>query len=523
MATILANMMGLPASTAIPLTLAGIVAVVIINNVVKQLWFADPNRPPVVFHWLPFFGSTIEYGIDPYRFFFKYRAKHGDCFTFIMLGKPTTVYLGAKGNNFILNGKHADLNAEQVYGKLTTPVFGKGVIYDCPNERLMDQKRLIKEGFTTEALRSYIPSFVKEVEDYVNTSPRFRSQAGECNITDVLSEITIYTAAGSLQGREVRSKFDTTFAELYRHLDDGFQPINFVMPWLPLPQNRRRDHAHGVMERLYGDIIRRRRAEGNPAGETDMLWTLMDARYKDGTVVPDEHVSRLMIALLMGGQHNTAASGAWIMLHLAHRPDLVAALHDEQVRVLAGTPLTLDNMQRLGLNARVIKETLRLHSPIHSILRQVTTPMPVPGTAWVIPPTHTLLASPSFLARTEETFARPLEFDPSRWEAPQHGEEALSGAELVTKAVSSPYLPFGAGRHRCLGEHYAYAQLGAIIATLVRMLEVEQVDHKAPVPPTDFSVGFHVFIFRVYRCANRMQSMFSRPVTPAIIKWRRRV
>jgi len=52
------------------------------------------------------------------------------------------VFLGAKGNNFILNGKHADLNAEDVYGKLTTPVFGKGVVYDCPNEKLMDQKRV---------------------------------------------------------------------------------------------------------------------------------------------------------------------------------------------------------------------------------------------------------------------------------------------------------------------------------------------------------------------------------------------
>ncbi|KAH6677819.1 cytochrome P450 [Plectosphaerella plurivora] len=508
MATILTDKLSISASAALPLTLGLLVIGAVINNVVKQLWFPDPNRPPVVFHIFPFIGSTVEYGIDPYKFFAKQRARHGDCFTFIMLGKPTTVYLGAKGNNFILNGKHADLNAEQVYGKLTTPVFGKGVIYDCPNERLMDQKRLIKEGFTTEALRSYIPSFVKEVEDYINTSPRFKGQSGECNITDVLSEVTIYTAAGSLQGREVRSKFDTTFAALYRHLDDGFQPINFVMPWLPLPQNRRRDRAQQVMERLYGDIIQRRRVEGNSSGETDMLWALMDAHYKDGTAVPDEHISRLMIALLMGGQHNTAASGAWIMLHLAHQPELVAALYAEQVRVLDGEPLTLENMQRLDLNARVIKETLRLHSPIHSILRQVTTPMPVPGTAWVIPPTHTLLASPSFLARTEETFERPLEFDPERWTVPQPGEgeqqQAPAGAELISKAVSSPYLPFGAGRHRCLGEHYAYAQLGAIVATMVRMLEIEQVDPNAPVPPTDYS------------------SMFSRPMTPAIIRWRRR-
>jgi sterol 14alpha-demethylase len=132
----------LPLSLSIPLTLALIGLTAIAQNVIRQLYFPNPHRPPVVFHLFPLIGSTVQYGIDPYKFFFDCRAKYGDCFTFTLLGKPTTVFLGQKGNNFILNGKHADLNAEEVYGKLTTPVFGKGVVYDCPNERLMDQKRV---------------------------------------------------------------------------------------------------------------------------------------------------------------------------------------------------------------------------------------------------------------------------------------------------------------------------------------------------------------------------------------------
>jgi len=52
------------------------------------------------------------------------------------------VYLGVKGNEFILNGKHQDLNAEEIYSPLTTPVFGKEVVYDCPNAKLMEQKKV---------------------------------------------------------------------------------------------------------------------------------------------------------------------------------------------------------------------------------------------------------------------------------------------------------------------------------------------------------------------------------------------
>ena len=115
---------------------------VILLNVARQLLIRNPNEPPVVFHWVPFIGSTISYGIDPYTFFFACREKYGDVFTFILLGKKTTVCLGTKGNEFILNGKLRDVNAEEIYSPLTTPVFGKDVVYDCPNAKLMEQKKV---------------------------------------------------------------------------------------------------------------------------------------------------------------------------------------------------------------------------------------------------------------------------------------------------------------------------------------------------------------------------------------------
>jgi sterol 14-demethylase len=59
-----------------------------------------------------------------------------------LLGKKTTVYLGRQGNDFILNGKLKDVNAEEIYTVLTTPVFGSDVVYDCPNAKLMEQKKV---------------------------------------------------------------------------------------------------------------------------------------------------------------------------------------------------------------------------------------------------------------------------------------------------------------------------------------------------------------------------------------------
>jgi sterol 14-demethylase len=57
-----------------------------------------------------------------------------------------TVAVGPQGNDFILNGKLVDVCAEDIYTPLTTPVFGKDVVYDCPNSKLMEQKKVGLHG-----------------------------------------------------------------------------------------------------------------------------------------------------------------------------------------------------------------------------------------------------------------------------------------------------------------------------------------------------------------------------------------
>lgn len=108
-----------------------------------QLLPKDPTLPPVVFHIIPWFGSAATYGMDPYKFLFDCREKYGDVFTFILLGRRMTVALGPKGNNLSLGGKITHVSAEEAYTHLTTPVFGKGVVYDCPNDMLMQQKKFV--------------------------------------------------------------------------------------------------------------------------------------------------------------------------------------------------------------------------------------------------------------------------------------------------------------------------------------------------------------------------------------------
>ena len=372
---------------------------------------------------------------------------------------------------------------------------------------------------TLDAFKSYVSLIEHEVISFIDRKPEFQGPSGTVDITNTMAEITIYTASRSLQGKEVRDKFDSTFADLYHYLDMGFSPINFMLPWAPLPHNRRRDYAQKKMAQTYMEIIQERRKGGAEKTEEDMIWNLMSCVYKDGTPAPDNEIAHMMIALLMAGQHSSSSTSAWIILRLATRPDIQEELLKEQKEVLGDEPLTYEGLNKLQFNAKVVKETLRLHSPIHSIMRQVKSPMSITANTssgtkdYVIPTTHRLLSAPGVTSRQAEYFPEPMLWEPHRWDeghplafqGTETKEELYDyGYGMVSKGAGSPYLPFGAGRHRCIGEQFAYVQLGTVVATMVKLLSFKNPEGREGVVATDFS------------------SLFSRPMAPANVRWEKR-
>lgn len=471
---------------------------------------------PLVFHWVPWLGLAVPYGMQPYEFFEQCRQKYGDVFAFVLLGRVMTVYLGPKGHEFVLNSKLADVSAEDAYSHLTTPVFGKGVIYDCPNHRLMDQKKFVKTALTKDSFKKYVPRIQEEVLDYFKSSPQFRMEDRDGGIADVMvcqPEMTILTASKSLMGDDMRARFDTSFAQLYSDLDKGFTPINFVFPNLPLPFYWRRDAAQQKISSTYMSLINDRRKSGDIVPGRDLIDTLMTtSTYKDGVDMTDQEIANLLIGVLMGGQHTSASTSAWFLLHLAEKPELQEELYAEVLRVLGNKNGTLrdllyDDLQEMPLVNNVIKETLRLHMPLHSIFRKVKNPLVVPNTSYVVPKGHHVLVSPGYAHTSEDWFPNAAVFDPKRWdviEEPAAKEDSVDyGFGKVTKGVSSPYLPFGGGRHRCIGEQFAYVQLGTILSTYVYNVKWGyEKGHK--LPDVDY------------------QSMVTLPMEPAEIKWEKR-
>lgn len=497
---------GLPLYNSIPL---GLLVLLIMTVAYSQVWQVlygrRKDRVPLVHYWIPWLGNAAEFGMNPYGFYQRCRDRHGDTFSFIMVGRTMTVSLGPKGHDLIFNAKDADVSAKAAYENMTTPVIGEGVVFDCPNHRLMEQKKFSKDALTRDSFRRYVPIIEKEVVDYINNNSAFKKF--KVDVMNTQPEMTVYTASASLLGREVRNKFSKQTAQYYFDLDKGFSPLNFVLPNLPLPHNWRRDAARRAITSQYLEVIRQRRRD-NDIHDRDLMGAIMASGvYRDGTRMTDENIASLCLGILLGGQHTSASTSAWMLLELGRNPEYQDKLYAELEHVLGRDTvtgelnlLTYDSLQEMPLVNATIRETIRLHAPLHSSLRKVMRPIPVPDTDAVIPAGHYLVASPGFCHISKDWFGDDADkFRPERWlqhEPPYRGIDVAKenstvdyGFGAVSKGARSPYLPFGAGRHRCIGEHFAYCQFGTILVTFVSRMRWSLVPGES-FPKPDFASMF---------------------------------
>jgi len=239
------------------------------------------------------------------------------------------------------------------------------------------------------------------------------------------------------------------------------------------------------MRNIFMKVIEERRAN-NITDKTDVLQSLMNQTYKDGTPFTDVDACHLMIALLMAGQHTSSTTATWALLFLAENPEVVKQLIAEQKDVLGSSiaPLTFDSLKHMTLLDHVIRETLRLRPPIIMILRKVLRPLHYPGTDYVIPKGNYLAASPIATQVDEKYYKEPFKFDPCRWEnfvEEKTGETVDFGfGKIAGGGARNPNLPFDAGCHRCIGESFGYVQLKTVISTFLRMYDLSLTEKGMP-------------------------------------------
>jgi sterol 14-demethylase len=432
------------------------------------------NAPPNAHVGLPLIGNYVGFASNPVKFVEDCMNKFGKIYTVPMLHKRLTFLLGPEVSTPFFKLTDDYMSQPEVYGFMT-PVFGKNVVYDAEPKKRIQQMQKMATGLTSHRLRAYIPKIEKETIDYLSKW----GDSGTINILDALSELTILTASRCLHGDDVRETMFGEVARIYHDLDKGVTPLSFFFPYAPIPAHAMRDKARAEMVELFSKVIRTRREnqKGKDASEnTDILQVFMDLKYKDGSVLNEDEIVGLLIALLFAGQHTSSITSTWTSMFLLHNKGCLDKVMKEQAKVLNGNnnaPLDFDSVGNMEYLQNAVKESLRLHPPLILLMRMAMKDIETTseGKTFTIPKGDIVVTSPAVASRIDTVFKDPNEFQPERF-GPERNEQREPYA----------YLGFGAGLHACMGQQFGLLQVKTILSILFRNFDFTPVDEEFPEP-----------------------------------------
>ncbi|MEV0296941.1 cytochrome P450 [Nocardia sp. NPDC050710] len=403
------------------------------------------------------YGHLDEFRVDPIGLMRRVREECGDVGAFDLADRRVVLLSGAEANEFFFRSGDDDLDQAAAY-PFMRPIFGDGVVFDASPERRKEM--LHNAALRAEQMRGHAATIAREVERMLAGW----GDSGEIDLLHFFAELTIYTSSACLIGTKFRNQLDGRFARLYHDLERGTDALAYVDPYAPIASFRRRDAARVELVELVQGIMDGRRA--NPPADKDdrdMLDVLISVPDESGAPrFSASEITGIFISMMFAGHHTTSGTAAWTVIELLRHPRLLGEVVTELDDLYAdGSDISFGALRRIPRLEATLKETLRLHPPLIILMRVARGEFDVCGHR--IEPGDLVAATPAVSNRIPEDFPNPDAFDPARYLDPNQ-------ADLVNRWT---WIPFGAGRHRCVGAAFALMQLKAIFSMLLRDWEFE--------------------------------------------------
>jgi sterol 14alpha-demethylase len=400
-------------------------------------------------------GHLEDLQSDPIGLMRRVHDECGEVGAFDLAGRRVVLLAGAEANEWYFRAPEEDLDQAEAY-PFMTPVFGEGIVFDASPERRREMMH--NQALRDKFMRGHAETISEQVEGMIAAWDR----PGQVDLLEFFAELTIYTSSACLIGKKFRGSLDGRFAELFHDLERGTDATAFVDPYADIESFHRRDAARVEMVALLQSIMDEREA-GPPAtdDDRDLLDVLMSIREDDGTLRFDaDMVTGMFISMMFAGHHTTSTTASWTLLELLKHPEEMDKVMAELDALnTAGEPVTYQALREMPHLESSIKEALRLHPPLILLLRVAQGDFVVCGHR--IAKGDLVGASPAISNRLTPDFERPDAFDPDRYLVPR--EEDLANPWT--------WIPFGAGRHRCVGAAFALMQLKCIFAWLLPRFE----------------------------------------------------
>lgn len=402
---------------------------------------------------LPLLGETLTFLRNPYGFISERTAKHGPVFRTSLFGARTAVIVGGEAAiRFI------DPALIERAGSQPAPVFrlfaGPSVPHlDGPP--FLDRKQILLQAFTRDALASYLPATQALVE---RALARLTSKA-EVRLVPELKELALEAVAQDIMGIVDAGSLERLHG-WYRALDLAFTGLPVALPGTNYAKGLQ---AVASITAFFEEVVRAHRAKPTRDG----LSRILAFRTPSGATLTDNQAARELHHLMLAGRV-VYAHLVGMVLQLAKRPELQAALRDEIRTVAPGRALTVEQLLAMRLLSRVLMEVKRVAPVVPGMFGKAKTDIALGG--YTIPRGWRVMFGLRQGHLDGSVFAHPETFDPDRFGEPRREDQKHPHA----------FVPHGPGApptsHHCAGTDYATQLAKLFTISLLR-------DYRFELPP----------------------------------------
>jgi cytochrome P450 len=230
------------------------------------------------------------------------------------------------------------------------------------------------------------------------------------------------------------------------------EPTTILMPFnIPgLGYQQAQKLGNQVVAKLLALIERKRNMGGE---QKDAMALLMNAHDDEVAPLSDDELVAEATTLFIAGHETMAMTLVWTLFLLERHPAIHAALMAELNSVLGNRDPGIDDIRRMALMDRVIKESMRIIPAVPLLFMRVCAAAATIG-GFDVPRGSNILISPLTTHHDPALYPEPKRFLPDRW--------------IDLTATPYTYLPYGAGPRTCLGMPFADRALRLMLPMILQ-------------------------------------------------------
>lgn len=324
------------------------------------------------------------------------------------------------------------------------------------------QRRIVTPGFSARKLTGYMRLMTAAIDSCVASElPSEIDASTEVDVdaltTHITMDVILRTLFSQTSSRELTAEISGAVRALSKQtMREAYWPIVARM-WMPFPGRAAKRKHLATINSLIDQHVQARLAKAEDAdSKQDVLNMLLDARDdqpgSERATLTLQEVRDNCQVLFGAGFDTTASALTWWIGLMATHPEVVSQLRGELEA--AGQNPSLETIARLPYLNASLKEAMRLYPPSTALITRVAQRDLKIGEVSI--PKRTLVVVPIWhLHHDPRSFPEPMQFRPDRF---------MPGAPSFPRGA---YMPFGAGPHVCLGQHFAAIEMALIAARLI--------------------------------------------------------